>query len=241
MKTFTHLRIAAAAFALLVCAGAACAQTPSDPKDDLFQGTEIFARNATSVTEITMDPDSLKEVHGKDAPAARNTLLNVVRTYSYDKPGMFRMEDVDTYRNKLNTGDWHCSVHTREFKSGTSTDVCSKHRSDDYKETAIVTVSPTTLTFIHTIRKRGAGSSSWSTSGSGGSYSSDGDSTLVLEPVNGSNLASLRTEYAAISVPEMMATMQATARVNSAEMQARLGNLMEALREAKPSAALGSN
>ena len=40
-------------------------------KDDLFAGTEIFAKNATDVTEISMDPDSLDRVSGNRATRAR--------------------------------------------------------------------------------------------------------------------------------------------------------------------------
>jgi hypothetical protein len=133
----------------------------SNIKDDLFQGTEVFAKNATGVTEINMGPDSLDMVGGgDDGHKAHNMILNVVRTYSYDKPGMYNMADVDAYRNKLNTGDWHCSVHVRELKTGESTDVCSKHRTDGLKETAIISVEPKELTFIHTIRRAGGPGSS---------------------------------------------------------------------------------
>jgi hypothetical protein len=64
---------------------------------------------------------------------------------------MYNMADVDKFREKLNTGDWHCSVHTRNMKSGESTDICSKRRTDDLHETAIITVEPKELTFIHTV------------------------------------------------------------------------------------------
>jgi len=131
--------------------GASGQGTSSTVKDDLFAGTEIFAKNATDVTEITMDPDTLGEVIGKDKPKAQNMVLNVVRTYEYDKPGMYDMAEVDKFRNKLNTGDWHCSMHTRNMKTGESTDVCNKHRTDDLYESAIITVEPKELTFIHTI------------------------------------------------------------------------------------------
>ena len=135
----------------------AMAQTSSPAKDDLFAGTEIFAKGASDVNEVTMDPDTLDLVGGPNSKAAHSMLLNVVRSYSYDKPGMYRMEDVEAIRNKLNTGDWHCSVHTRDMKSGESTDICAKHRTDNYVETAIITVEPKELTFIHIIRKRGEG------------------------------------------------------------------------------------
>ncbi|HEV2577712.1 MAG TPA: hypothetical protein VGU25_10915 [Acidobacteriaceae bacterium] len=130
------------------------------PKDDLFAGTEVFAKGASDITEITMDPDSLNLVDGRDEHRAHNMVLNVVRTYTYDKPGMYNMADVDAIRNKLNTGDWHCSVHVRDLKNGSGSDVCSKHRTDGMRETAIIEVEAKSLTFIHTIRKSGGPGSS---------------------------------------------------------------------------------
>ena len=136
--------------------GAAGAQSTQPlPKDDLFAGAEVFAKGAADITEITMDPDSLGLVGGQDKGRARNTVLQVVRTYTYDKPGMYNMSDVDAIRNKLNTGDWHCSVHIRDLKNGTGSDVCNKRRSDGMKETAIIEVEQKQLTFIHTIRREG--------------------------------------------------------------------------------------
>lgn len=127
----------------------------SNIKDDLFGGTQVFAKNATGINEITMDPDTLNLVDGRDGHRAHNMVLNVVRTYTYDKPGMYDMAQVDAIRNKLNSGDWHCSVHMRDLKNGTSTDVCAKRRTDGMKESAIITVEPKQLTFIHTIRRAG--------------------------------------------------------------------------------------
>jgi len=155
--------VLAAVFAMGVMAQGAMAQSTelkSTLKDDLFAGTEIFAKNATDVTEISMDPDSLDRVSGNHATRARTELLHVVRSYEYDKPGMYNMADVDKFREKLDTGDWHCSVHERHLKSGESTDVCAKHRTDDLKETAIITVEPKELTFIHMIVKRAPGDQS---------------------------------------------------------------------------------
>jgi hypothetical protein len=132
----------------------------SAPKDDLFANTEVFAKNATHVTEITMDPDTLNMVGGPDEHKAHGMVLNVVRSYEYDKPGMYNMADVDAFRNKLNTGDWHCSVHTRDLKTGDGSDVCGKRRTDGMKEQVIIEVSSRHLTFIHTIRRaNGPGSS----------------------------------------------------------------------------------
>lgn len=146
---------------LLQGEGAEGAQNSQPPaKDDLFAGTEVFAKGASDITEITMDPDSLDLVGGPDEHKAHNMVLNVVRTYTYDKPGMYNMADVDAIRNKLNTGDWHCSVHVRDLKNGSGSDVCNKHRTDGMRETAIIEVEPKQLTFIHTIRKGGGPGSS---------------------------------------------------------------------------------
>jgi len=158
MKTnWTHCVVMVA----VLCSTVAVAQgTEGTVKDDLFVGTEVFAKGASDVTEISMDPDTLGLVGGKEGHKAHNMILNVVRTYEYDKPGMYRLEDVEAFRNKLNTGNWHCSVHTRSLKTGESTDICDKRRTDDLAETAIITVEPKQLTFIHTIRRKsGSGQS----------------------------------------------------------------------------------
>ncbi len=129
------------------------AQNTPPVKDDLFAGTEKFAKGASDITEVTMDPNSLDMVGGPEANRAHRMVLNVVRTYSYDKPGMYNPADVEEYRRKLESGDWHCSVHVRDLKNGESTDVCSKRRAPDMVENAIITVSPKSLTFIHNIRR----------------------------------------------------------------------------------------
>src|SRR6201996_2493440 len=140
--------------------GAEGQSTQPLPKDDLFAGTEVFAKGAADITEITMDPDTLNLVNGNDERRARSMVLNVVRSYPYDKPGMYNMSDVEAIRNKLNTGDWHCSVHIRDLKNGTGSDVCGKRRTDGMKETAIIEVEQKQLTFIHTIRREGGPGSS---------------------------------------------------------------------------------
>jgi hypothetical protein len=135
------------------------AQTSAPVKDDLFAGTEIFEKGATDVNEITMDPASLGMVTGKDSHKAHGMVLNVVRSYSYDKPGMYNPADIEPFRAKLNTNGWQCTVHSRNLKSGQSTDICEKQRSDGMKERAIITVAPKELTFIHSISHEHGGDS----------------------------------------------------------------------------------
>jgi len=119
-------------------------------RDELLAGTEKFAQGATSVTEINLDPSTLGMMsnRGKDGDLARKMTLMVVHTYSYDKPGMYRQEDVDAFRKKLEDGSWSCYIHTRS-QSGTS-DICSRTGADkDINEMVIFTSKPEKLTFIH--------------------------------------------------------------------------------------------
>ena len=178
-------------------------------KDDLFAGTEKFAKNATDVTEVTMDPTSLGMVEGRDKGKARGMKLSVVRTYTYDKPGMYDMAEVDAFRNKLMTGDWHCSVHVRSMKTGESTDVCNKNRTDDMVESAIITVEPKSLTFIHTIKQRSQGGGGHE----GGSYDNRGGLgpwPLTLDPEMQARMAVMGAEMQArmaVMQPELMASL----------------------------------
>ena len=119
-------------------------------KDSLLAGTEKFAQGATSVTEINLDPATMSMMNdrGKDADLAKKMNLMIVHTYSYDKPGMYRQEDVDAFRKKLEDGSWSCFVHTRNENG--SSDICSRAGADhETNEMVIFTAKPQKLTFIH--------------------------------------------------------------------------------------------
>lgn len=120
-------------------------------KDDLFAGTEKFAAGASDVTDVNLGPDMLGMVSGKHGgDLAHKMNFMVVRTYEYPHAGMYRMEDVEAYRQKLRTGNWNCFVHTYESKSGESTDICSRALPNAQgNEMVILTVEPKELTFIH--------------------------------------------------------------------------------------------
>ena len=130
-------------------------------------------------------------------------VLNVVRTYEYDKPGMYNIADVEEIRQRLNTGDWHCSVHTRDTKRGESTDICYKRRADNLTEQAIITVEPKELTFIHTIRHR---------NGEGGSL--EGFDLPGVGLFNGAPLMAMANP----AMKAEMLAMQAELRAHAAEM-----------------------
>jgi hypothetical protein len=120
-------------------------------KDDLFAGAEKFAQGASEVTEISLDPTTMGLVgmnHGKDGEEARKMKSMSIHTYKYDKPGMYRMEDVDAYRKKLEDGSWHCAIHVRTTTG--SSDICSRTGADkETNEMVILTAEPQKLTFIH--------------------------------------------------------------------------------------------
>lgn len=117
-------------------------------KDDLFAGTEKFATGASDVTEINLDPKMMGMVHGGGGgELAHKMKYMVIHTYEYPKPGMYKDEDVEAYRKKLQDGSWSCSVHVKD-KSGT-TDICSRNTSGEGSEMVILTAEPKELTFIH--------------------------------------------------------------------------------------------
>ena len=119
-------------------------------KDDLFAGTEKFAKGASDVTEVNLDPKMMGMLPADSGAAglAKKMKFMVIHTYTYDKPGMYNMEDVEAYRKKLADGTWTCAIHIKD-KSGT-TDICSRvARDHESSEMVILTAEPKELTFIH--------------------------------------------------------------------------------------------
>jgi hypothetical protein len=123
----------------------------SDPqvKDDLFAGTEKFATGASDVTEVNLDPKMLGMLgKGTSSDLARKMEFFVVHSYTYDKPGMYKAEDLEVFRKRLADGNWNCFIHTRG-KDG-STDICQRTAADnETHEMVIMTAEPTELTFVH--------------------------------------------------------------------------------------------
>ena len=120
-------------------------------KDDLFDGTEKFAKGASNVTSVNLGPEMLGMVSGKHGgDVAHKMNFMVVRSYEYPRAGMYNMADVDAYRQKLRSGNWNCFVHTYESKTGESTDICNRPLpNNEGNEMVIMTVEPKELTFIH--------------------------------------------------------------------------------------------
>ncbi len=144
--------------------------TVGQAKDDLLAGTEKFAQGASKVTEINLDPSTMGMVgegHGPHADLANKLTLMVIHTYSYEKPGMYRQEDVEAFRKKLHDGSWSCSIHTRDKER--STDICSRTAADrETNEMVIFTTSPQKLTFIHIAGKMSLSDLERASGGAGG-------------------------------------------------------------------------
>ena len=127
---------------------------PAEPqvKDDLLAGTEKFAKGASDVTDVNLDPGMMTMLGTKNAVGQLAHRMNfiVVRSYTYDKPGMYRMEDFEAYRQKLLDGSWSCFIHVHESKSGESTDICNRKSADkESNEIVIMTAEPMEVTFVH--------------------------------------------------------------------------------------------
>lgn len=120
-------------------------------KDDLFDGTEKFAKGASDVTSVNLGPDMLGMVSGKHGGDMAHKLnFMIVRSYEYPHEGMYNPSDLDVYRQRLRDGKWNCFIHTYESKSGESTDICNRALpNDEGNEMVIMTAEPKELTFIH--------------------------------------------------------------------------------------------
>jgi len=147
VKPYLSLNLVSARLAMQVKYVAAGAPV----KDDLFAGFEKFAQGASAVTEINLDPTTMQILganRGPNAELARKLSLVAIRSYSYDKPGIYRVEDVDAFRKKLEDGSWSCSVHVRNQNS--SSDICSRSTGDhETNEMVILSIRPQKISLIH--------------------------------------------------------------------------------------------
>ncbi len=116
-------------------------------KDGLFDDTGKFAKGAVKVSEIDIDPATMDAI-GSDSDYAKRYRFSIVHEYRYDKPGMYRPEDLEEYHRKLSEGGWRCSVRTRD--KDRSTDICNRLSPDrETRESVVMVIEPLKLTFIH--------------------------------------------------------------------------------------------
>lgn len=140
---------------LLAAAPFGAMAAPPQQKDTLFAGTEKFAKNAKSSTEVNLDKNMLgmasRDRDRKDGDEASDLAKKmdfvIVRDYQYDKPGQYNMADVEEFSRRLDTGGWSHVVKERSEKE--NTDVCMRSDSEGISELVVISAQPTELTFVH--------------------------------------------------------------------------------------------
>ena len=118
---------------------------------------ELAAR-ASNVTEVTLGKNMLgfaaKFMNGKDQDeAATRHLIEgldgiYVRNYEFDKEGQYSMEEIEKLRAYFETSEWTPIVHSRERKSGETTDVLLKMVNGETHGMFILSVEPKELSIV---------------------------------------------------------------------------------------------
>jgi len=149
----------AARAALMVAAALALparAQTSPLPLPPAVE-KELAAR-ASNVTEVTLGKNMLgfaaKFMNGKDEDeaATRHLIENLdgiyVREYEFDKEGQYSMEEIEKLRTYFATSEWTPIVHSRERKSGETTDVLLKLVNGETRGMFVLSCEPKELSIV---------------------------------------------------------------------------------------------
>jgi hypothetical protein len=141
------------AAALAVAAGAQTSPLPLPPALE----KELAAR-ASNVTEVTLGKNMLdfaaKFMNGKDQDeAATRKLIQgldgiYVREYEFDKDGQYSLEEVEKLRMSFASSEWTPIVHSRERKSGESTDVLLKMVNGETRGMFVLSAEPRELSIV---------------------------------------------------------------------------------------------
>ena len=127
-------------------------------QDDLFAGTDKFAKGAKSSTEVNLDKNMLA-MAGKfmnddgdgdkqEKDLAKKLDFIVVREYEYAKPGEYNLADLAEFQKRLDAGGWSYVVKERSEHSSTS--VCVKIDTEGgTTELIVIEAEPKELTFVH--------------------------------------------------------------------------------------------
>ena len=117
-----------------------------------------LAAHASDVTEVTLGKNMLefaaKFMNGKDKDdeATRALIQGLdgiyVRSYEFDKEGQYSMVDLDQLRRNFASPEWTPMVHTRELKSGETTDILVKQVNGEPHGIFILTAEPKELTIV---------------------------------------------------------------------------------------------
>ena len=149
-------KIIALVLGVAAWAAPAFAQTSPLPLPPAVE-KELAAR-ASDVTEVTLGKNMLdfaaKFMDGKDKDQASVKQLIqgldgiYVRSYEFDKPGEYSMEQVEKLRQTFETSEWSPMVRERERKSGETTDIMVKLVNGEPHGMFILTAEPKELTIV---------------------------------------------------------------------------------------------
>jgi hypothetical protein len=145
--------LGAAAWAATSLAQAQTSPLPMPPELE-----KQLAARASDVTEVTLDKNMLgfasKFMNGKDNgdEAARQLIQGLdgiyVRSYEFDKPGEYSMDELDSLRKVFETPEWSPMVRERERKNGETTDVLVKLVNGEPHGMFILTAEAKELTIV---------------------------------------------------------------------------------------------
>ena len=117
-----------------------------------------LAARASDVTEVTLNKTMLgfasKFMNGKDKDdaAVRQLIQGLegiyVRSYEFDKPGEYSMDQIESLRKSFQTPEWSPMVHERERKSGETTDILVKLVNGEPHGMFILTAEAKELTIV---------------------------------------------------------------------------------------------
>ena len=149
-------RIIALVLGVAAWAAPAFAQTSPLPLPPAVE--KDLAARASDVTEVTLGKNMLdfaaKFMDGKDKDQASVKQLIqgldgiYVRSYEFDKPGEYSMEQVESLRKIFETSEWSPMVREREHKTGETTDVMVKLVNGEAHGLFILTAEPKELTIV---------------------------------------------------------------------------------------------
>jgi hypothetical protein len=117
-----------------------------------------LAARASNVTEVTLGKNMLefaaKFMNGKDEDeAATRKLIEgldgiYVRDYEFDKDGEYSMDEIQKLRQYFETSEWTPIVHSRERRTGETTDVLVKMVNGETHGMFILSAEPRELAIV---------------------------------------------------------------------------------------------
>jgi len=149
-------RLAIALLAVFAIALPVCAQQSPLPLPPALE-KELAAR-AADVTEVSLNRETLafaaKVMNGKgsDDAAVRQLIQGLdaiyVRSYEFDKPNEYSLDQIDQLRRAFETPEWSPIVREHEKRSGEFTDVMVKLVNGQSHGLFVLTAEPRELTIV---------------------------------------------------------------------------------------------